>query len=386
MNFNNTQDSDGPERVGSNGQQTKKALFYKGVYLQASFLLLAGIALVFPPMVSQASFLSAIIGEKAEAEGVSAKNLPNSQTIALLEASAAVDQSDVDATDGVSEDGLALVPETGPSITVADVAVNPDTDQISLYVVKSGDTISSIAKMFGVSTNTIRWANDLVAGQAISEGTVLTILPVSGVEHTITKSDTLKKIAAKYGADISDIASFNGITEGTVLEVGSTVIVPNGSVPAPVVEKKPEAKPAANKAKSLAVSTSTQSSLPETSGYYIRPIVGGVKSQGLHDKYAIDLAAPIGTPIVASAAGTVYIADGDGYNGGYGKYVVIKHANGTQTLYAHMSRVAAEVGATVAQREVIGYVGSTGRSTGPHVHFEVRGAKNPGATKGVWER
>ena len=77
---------------------------------------------------------------------------------------------------------------------MADVAVNPDTDQISLYVVKSGDTHFFIAKMFGVSTNTIRWANDLVAGQAISEGTVLTILPVSGVEHTITKSDTLKKL------------------------------------------------------------------------------------------------------------------------------------------------------------------------------------------------
>ena len=89
------------------------------------------------------------------------------------------------------------------------------------------------------------------------------------------------------------------------------------------------------------------------------------------------MAAPVGTPIRASAGGVVIISRSSGYNGGYGSYVVISHSNGTQTLYAHMNKVQAIQGTTVAQGELIGTVGSTGKSTGPHVHFEVRGAANP---------
>ncbi|HEU5114585.1 MAG TPA: M23 family metallopeptidase, partial [Candidatus Paceibacterota bacterium] len=87
--------------------------------------------------------------------------------------------------------------------------------------------------------------------------------------------------------------------------------------------------------------------------------------------------APIGTPIHAAASGVVIIARSGGYNGGYGSYVVISHPNGTQTLYAHMSKVIAHQGDAVEQGDLIGLVGSTGKSTGPHVHFEVRGAVNP---------
>ncbi len=385
MNLQPSQDSPGPERLASVGPKTKKALFYKGTYAQASFLLLATFALVFPPMVSQASLFSYIVGEKADAaDQAIVKNAPNSQTIALLEASPRIDPLSTESNDTTIYNSSALAPETGPLGTVADVALAPETDQISLYVVKSGDTISSIAKMFGVSTSTIRWANDLASGQSVAEGAVLTILPISGVEHTITKNDTLKKIAARYGADMDDVASFNGITEDTVLEIGSTIIVPDGEV-APVETKtvKPT-KTADTKAKKLATAKVLQANLPTVEGF-IRPIIGGRKSQGLHDRYAIDLAAPIGTPIMASAGGTVLLAK-MGYNGGYGNYVVVKHDNGTQTLYAHMSKIGTTAGATVQQGEVIGYVGSTGRSTGPHVHFEVRGAKNPGVTPGVWER
>lgn len=385
MNLQPSQDSPGPERLASVGPKTKKALFYKGTYAQASFLLLATFALVFPPMVSQASLFSYIVGEKADAaDQAIVKNAPNSQTIALLEASPRIDPLSTESNDTTIYNSSALAPETGPLGTVADVALAPETDQISLYVVKSGDTISSIAKMFGVSTSTIRWANDLASGQSVAEGAVLTILPISGVEHTITKNDTLKKIAARYGADMDDVASFNGITEDTVLEIGSTIIVPDGEV-APVETKtvKPT-KTADTKAKKLATAKVLQANLPTVEGF-IRPIISGRKSQGLHDRYAIDLAAPIGTPIMASASGTVLLAK-LGYNGGYGNYVVVKHDNGTQTLYAHMSKIGTTAGTTVQQGEVIGYVGSTGRSTGPHVHFEVRGAKNPGVTPGVWEK
>ena len=106
----------------------------------------------------------------------------------------------------------------------------------------------------------------------------------------------------------------------------------------------------------------------------------GHKTQGLHGpgKRGIDIGAPTGTPIYASASGTVLLAR-TGWNGGYGNMVIIQHPNGTKTLYGHMSKLGARTGANVSRGEVIGYVGSTGRSTGPHVHFEVFNARNPGA-------
>ena len=80
---------------------------------------------------------------------------------------------------------------------------------------------------------------------------------------------------------------------------------------------------------------------------------------------------------MASASGEVIISRAGGWNGGYGSYVVIKHSNGTQTLYAHNSRNNVSVGDYVNQGDIIAFVGSTGKSTGPHVHFEIRGARNP---------
>lgn len=238
----------------------------------------------------------------------------------------------------------------------------PGSDQISVYVVHEGDTLSAIAKMFGVSVNTIVWANDLNAKASLQAGQVLVILPVSGVQHTVKAGETIKSIAAKYHADASDISRFNGL-EGADITVGQTLIIPNGEeVPVtptkPVVDTKP-------------------GETPNYIGYYRRPIDGGVKTQGIHGRNAVDLAAPIGTPLYAAAAGTVIISKTSGYNGGYANYIVIAHPNGTQTLYAHNSDNVVKVGEAVTQGQLIGHVGMTGNATGPHVHFEIRGAKNP---------
>ncbi|KKW46945.1 MAG: Peptidase M23 [Parcubacteria group bacterium GW2011_GWB1_57_6] len=100
-------------------------------------------------------------------------------------------------------------------------------------------------------------------------------------------------------------------------------------------------------------------------------------TQGLHGWNGIDFGAPRGTPIRAAADGTVIIARAGGWNGGYGNYIVLQHANGTQTLYSHNSSNAVGMGQAVTQGQVIGYVGATGRVTGTHLHFEVRGAANP---------
>lgn len=261
--------------------------------------------------------------------------------------------------------GVALVSEIGPSGTLADIEVaRPGHDQISIYVVREGDTLSQIAELFNVSTNTIVWANDLRRGNVIRPGETLAILPVSGVRHTVTKGDTLASIVKKYNGKIEEVLEFNGITENAALVLGTTITIPYGTIPQAIAS----------------VSTSaiaSGSGGPSLAGYFLRPIVGGRKSQGIHGYNGIDLAAPVGTSALASASGEVIISRTFGYNGGYGQYIVIRHGNGTQTLYAHLSENFVFAGARVVQGQVIGAVGNTGRSTGPHLHFEIRGARNP---------
>ncbi|MFA6414834.1 MAG: M23 family metallopeptidase, partial [Candidatus Paceibacterota bacterium] len=113
-------------------------------------------------------------------------------------------------------------------------------------------------------------------------------------------------------------------------------------------------------------------------GYYSSPIPGALITQGIHGWNGIDFGAARGTPIHAAADGIVIIARSNGgWNGGYGNYVVVTHENGSQTLYSHMRSAAVSSGQSVSSGQVIGYVGSTGKSTGSHLHFEVRGAANP---------
>lgn len=260
--------------------------------------------------------------------------------------------------------GVALLPETGPSGSIADIVDSPHSDQISLYIVRKGDTLSGIASMFGVSTNTLLWANDLSRGSTIKEGQSLIILPISGIRYSVKKGDTIESLAKKYKADASEILAFNQLESGSALSVGQIVIIPYGVEPAPT-------SPTPSSTKILA------SGGTDLGGYFLFPVSGGIRTQGIHGYNAVDIGARTGTPILAAAGGTVIVSRSFGYNGGYGQYVVIQHPNGSQTLYAHMNQTAVVVGDIVSQGQIIGYVGSTGRATGPHVHFEVRGAKNP---------
>lgn len=265
-------------------------------------------------------------------------------------------------------DGSALAAENSPLSGDGRLTHNNSADQISLYVVREGDTLSEIATMFGVTPNTIRWANDLGTKASISEGDKLVILPITGVAHTVKKGDTLKSIAKKYKADAEEILQFNGLDDESSLAAGVELIIPNGEV---VPVAAPKKKSGATPAKSYGGGG------PSYAGYYMRPISGGQRTQGIHGYNGVDLGSPVGTTVMAAAAGEVIISRPDGYNGGYGEYVVIRHDNGTQTLYAHLGSITVSVGQTVSQGAAIGTVGMTGRSTGAHLHFEIRGAKNP---------
>jgi murein DD-endopeptidase MepM/ murein hydrolase activator NlpD len=289
----------------------------------------------------------------------------NSQNIQILQANAfplATGGGEI-----ITENDSALLAEVGPLGTVSDIKSEYLSDEIVNYVVRKGDTIGAIAKMFNISQNTIIWANDLKKGQALVEGDTLVILPVSGVEYTIKKGDTLRGIAKKFNADVDDIGIFNGITVETILGVGDEIIIPDGEIVSIPSSGSGSSKPKSNY------------SGPSYVGYYMRPVSGGHRTQGIHGHNGVDLGGlPIGSPVVASADGIVIIAKGNGgWNGGYGNYVVISHSNGTQTLYGHLSSTKVSVGQKVEQGQTIGLLGNTGKSTGPHLHFEIRGAKNP---------
>lgn len=287
-------------------------------------------------------------------------------------------------------DGTALMAVSGPDGQLPDPNDSSDSssdsgatdNNISVYKVKEGDTITGIASHFGVSVSTILWANDLTIRSTIKPGMTLSILPVSGVKHTVTSGETLNSIAAKYHASASEIATFNGLDTNATVHVGDSLIIPGADTPGTSIAAKSTKSSSSTKTttKKPTSKSVVRSDLGTAtgSGYFSNPVPGAILTQGIHGKNAVDLGAPAGTPIHAAAAGTVIISKGDGaWNGGYGSYVVVSHANGTQTLYSHMSRDIATIGETVSKGEVLGYVGETGEATGNHLHFEVRGASNP---------
>lgn len=347
---------------------TKKSLF-QNFLAAGSIAVCMFLTLFVAPNAAHAGIFSFLTDFFSDTSSEAAVTGVNSQNIDLLQP---VQNPDLTSARGGGEitivGGTALLSETGPSGTLADIEDTKNGGQISRYVVHDGDSLSRIAKMFGVSVNTIIWANDLGSGSTIREGQTLIILPVSGVRHVIKKGDTVKSIATKYKADLGEVLSFNSLQANSVLAEGDIVIIP-------------DAEPAAPTAR-ISSGVASRNPVrgaggPNYEGYYLRPLIGGRLTQGLHGYNGVDLAAPEGTPILAAATGEVIVSKNYGWNGGYGNYIVISHENGTQTLYSHLSQTLVFEGYRVVRGQVIGLVGTTGKSTGPHVHFEVRGARNP---------
>lgn len=356
---NNTQES-GVPHLGADDRMTFLPLYgnpiarFRVIWIVIAFFLPIGIA-----SAGVLSFMESMVGAGAKVFS----RITTSQNTPLLSAVGGPDPDHVVTHELYIIEGEALLADTGPMGTILDIEEDVSKGIISAYIVREGDSLSHIAQMFGVSVNTILWANGLSRSSALKVGSELVILPVSGVKHTVKKGDTLPSIAKSYKAELEDILSFNTFTLDEVLPVGEVVIVPNGQI-----AEKPVAPRVTSRLRGA--------SGPAIDGYYIRP-VDGRKTQGLHGYNGIDFGASRGTPVFASAGGQVIVARSSGYNGGYGKYVVISHDNGTQTLYGHLNAVTVSVGQAVGQGQYIGDVGNTGRSTGPHLHFEVRGAKNP---------
>lgn len=242
-------------------------------------------------------------------------------------------------------------------------------DKVVEYEVKTGDTVSVIAEKFGVSKDTIRWENNLASVNAIKPGQTLKILPVTGVRHKVVRGETIYSIAKKYSANPQAIVDFPFNTfsdnETFALAVGQDLIVPDGEKPNEVLWS-PSRYVAATTPNAGAVSAL---------GSFVWPIGGRITQRFAWYHRGLDIATAAGTPILAADAGTVVTA-GWPDNSGYGNRVVINHGNGYTTLYAHMSKISVTAGQTVKRGDVLGLEGSTGRSTGPHLHFEIK--KNGG--------
>ncbi len=236
-------------------------------------------------------------------------------------------------------------------------------DKVITYSVEKGDTISTVARKFGISEDTVRWANNL-SDDSLSIGDELKILPVTGIAHKVESGETIYSIAKKYDTDPQKIVDFTfnefaGNGESFALVTGQMLIVPDGI--------KPSEQPFIKRQVYVA-----QGPIPVASGGFTYPVRGEISQFFSWFHRGIDIVSPIGTPIVAAHSGTVTQTNVGTYDGGFGTNVWISSGDRTQSHYAHMSGVNVGVGQSViGGKTVVGWIGMTGRTTGPHVHFEI---------------
>ncbi len=232
---------------------------------------------------------------------------------------------------------------------------------IVTHRVGRGDTVPSIAERFGLDPTTIMWANPAVedAPDLLRIGQEIIILPIDGVYHWVEEGDTLSSIAEAYGVDEAAIVRcrFNDLgTTGREVRPGTALIVPGGEKP--------------YEAKNVPTYSGQVPEGAQGSGQFQWPVTGRITQQYWHGHRAIDVGAPTGSAVTAADAGFVSFAGWSEV--GYGNLIVINHGNEFVTYYAHLSKIYVGLGQAVTRGQVVGAVGNTGNSTGPHLHFEVR--------------
>ena len=227
--------------------------------------------------------------------------------------------------------------------------------------------MSTIAERYGVSINTLLWENRLGARDYIQPGQSLTILPVSGVSHQVKSGDTIASLAKKYDADEAEIITYNKLADASAIGADQILLIPHGRVPTP---------PAPVLTGRLASADSGFSGNPPPSarapqgGGLLWPTTSRKINQYFTYRHTgIDVDGEYSSPIYAAQEGRVVFV---GWGGGYGLHVIIDHGNGMQTLYGHSSKTFVKNGQYVDKGQTIAMQGSTGWSTGVHLHFEVR--------------
>ena len=272
-----------------------------------------------------------------------------------------------DVTPTSGDQVLGLTTDTVEVDTLTQVSDKPRAE-IFEYTVQDGDTLGSIAKQFGVDTDSIMWLNPGINEKKIKPDTDLKIPPVTGVVHTVKSGETIYSVAKRYDVSAQSIVDFpfNEFTndETFALAIGQTLVVPDGQMPNEIITS-----PRGNLAQTLTPNAGAVSA----TGTWIWPAQGRITQPFRAWHKGVDIANQAGGRILAADSGTVVAAGWD--NSGYGNRIVVDHGNGYLTLYAHLSSFSVVVGQTVRRGDGLGMMGSTGRSTGTHLHFEIRSAR-----------
>ncbi len=245
-----------------------------------------------------------------------------------------------------------------------DTAPQKPRTEVVQWTVGPGDTVTGIASRFHVSADSVLWANAKLQDNPdmLSIGQNLNIPPTTGVLVTVQQGDTVEALAKRFQAKAQDV--YNDIfnqdhhdlkSAPPKLKVGEFLMIPGGSKP--FVATKP---PVTGKAPAVA---------PKGTTNFITPVSACLTQIFWARHSGVDLAAPIGTPVYAADSGYAAVVGWD--NTGYGNMVLINHGNGYMTRYGHLSAFAVSPGQAIKKGQLIGRVGSTGHSTGPHLHFEI---------------
>ena len=266
----------------------------------------------------------------------------------------------------LNKDYLSEVSDIIPQREIATTTV-PDSrkrTEYFAYTIQSGDTLSGIGQKFKISSDALKYVNSLTDSSVLKVGSSISIPPVSGLIHKVESGDTLASIAKKYDVPEQAVADFNYILNTSELAMGTELVIPDAKIPQPVF-------------------TPVFSTIPQfqnpvmapnlAGGWCIWPTTSRIITQYFSWYHnGLDIATPWGTypPIFACSSGTVTRAGWDPW--GLGLHVQIDHDNGFTTVYGHMNRIDVGYGQRVERGEGIGVMGSTGRSTGPHVHFIVK--------------
>jgi murein DD-endopeptidase MepM/ murein hydrolase activator NlpD len=262
-------------------------------------------------------------------------------------------------------------------------------DEVVVYTVQPGDTLTTIALAFNLDRTTIFWSNaDTLQGDVhmLTPGMDLYIMPVDGVYHKADGSHTLQWIADEYEVDVESIitSEYNELADYTPADTppwGMRIVVPGG------VGQFADWRPPVQETVDAETGVVTRSFMPGMAGSCAAGIVGsggtGAWARPIQGAYSftqpfypghsgVDLGAPVGTPVTAADAGVVIFSGWVDASWGYGVLVVLDHGNGYTTYYAHLSAAGVGCGQYVARGGYVGQVGSTGNSSGAHLHFEIR--------------
>ncbi|MBI3956583.1 MAG: peptidoglycan DD-metalloendopeptidase family protein [Candidatus Kerfeldbacteria bacterium] len=269
-----------------------------------------------------------------------------------------------------------------PGIELADVATTQDSssllkpalaattesarprDDVMYHVVEGGETVSTIAEQYNISVNTILWENRLGARDLIQPGQKLTILPSSGVSHRVASGETVASIAKKYEANEADIVEYNKLADASAIAADQVLLIPGGRVPPPPAPIAPTTRLAVDTG-----GTAPPSITAPRGGGLLWPTPSHKINQYFTYRHSgVDIDGEYTSPIYAAESGRVEFV---GWGGGYGLHVIVNHGNGMKTLYAHASKTFVKAGQNVDKGQTLAMQGSTGWSTGVHLHFEV---------------